>query len=475
MDDLFVIDTKGSADTTTTTSYSAREFRVVGISQEQTTQTAQNDQRVRVIEDDVLQERSAADHSSTATSRGTAAMRNLNAQFVDLEVDGPGKGKGKKRNKGRGRKRGKSKAAADNTHPPSRSKKQPGLISDDDFDDLANDYMANLSDGELQRMIAANFSPAFHSRDIGGAADIHCGKDSDMLVDSEAVSSDGLEVEDPFMYEDEIVYQMMGDSDELNDKDLDDDGFPYDIDMNNVPDADDYSILGGRSDNAIQNTRMPKGWGGHSKDKQGRRQQQKKGKAAKKDNDAGPSPGFNPHTLLKRMDLLTHAGDLDSIWLQPMNKYERQIVHLLAREYKIKSKSQGNGLRRMPVLTATPNTRKPQNRKRINKILTLFDEGGLMPGQWLGVYGADNQTEERGGPGRKGGKRDKAGRGQASAGNEHGKIVAEHAPEVGASNVGHRMLQQMGWTPGQGLGAGEKGRATPVDVMIRAGRRGLGA
>ncbi|KAJ2806850.1 squalene synthetase-like protein [Coemansia guatemalensis] len=470
MDDLFVIDTKGSKDTTASTSWRAREFRVVGAGVEQTTQTTQNSQKVRVIEDDVPQGRSTADHGSAPTSRGTAAIRNLNAQFVDLEVDEPGKGKGKKRNKRRGKKRGKEKAAADSTHPQNRSKQQPGLISDEDFDDLANDYMANLSDGELQRIIATDFSPAFNSRDIGGAADIRYGMDLDMLVDSEAVSSDDLEVEDPFIYKDKEVYQVMDESDELDGDDLDDDGFPYDIDMHSVPGADDYSFPGDRGDNAVQNTRTPKGWGGHGKDKHSRRQQQKKkkGKAANNYDDAGPSPGFNPHTVLKRMDLLTHAGDLDSIWLQPMNKYERQIVHLFAREYKIKSKSQGTGLRRMPVLTATPNTRKPQNRKRINKILTLFDEGGLMPGQWLGASGADNHTRERSGPGKKGNWRDRGG-------NEHGTIVAEHAPEVGASNVGHRMLQQMGWTPGQGLGAGEKGRATPVDVMIRAGRRGLGA
>ncbi|KAJ2565518.1 squalene synthetase-like protein, partial [Coemansia sp. RSA 1836] len=56
-----------------------------------------------------------------------------------------------------------------------------------------------------------------------------------------------------------------------------------------------------------------------------------------------------------------------------------------------------------------------------------------------------------------------------------GKMVAENAPEVGSSNIGHKMLQQMGWQPGQGLGVKEEGRATPVDVMIRTERRGLGA
>ncbi|KAJ2826882.1 squalene synthetase-like protein, partial [Coemansia sp. 'formosensis'] len=207
------------------------------------------------------------------------------------------------------------------------------------------------------------------------------------------------------------------------------------------------------------------------------------------DNENTPTPGFNPRTIIKRLDMLALADDMGSIWLQPMNKYERQVVHILAREYHIKSKSHGSGVKRTPVLTQTPNSCKPTNSRRINRVLMLHDQGGLIPEQWSGpaVHGGswDNKGPKGSkgkngngkGKGRQQGKGNRGGRGGDFKPQPQmdGKMVAENAPEVGSSNIGHKMLQQMGWQPGQGLGAKEEGRATPVDVMIRAGRRGLGA
>ena len=42
------------------------------------------------------------------------------------------------------------------------------------------------------------------------------------------------------------------------------------------------------------------------------------------------------------------------------------------------------------------------------------------------------------------------------------------------TNIGNRMLQQMGWSPGQGLGADSKGIKTPVMASQRPRRQGLG-
>ncbi|ORX67038.1 G-patch-domain-containing protein, partial [Linderina pennispora] len=150
--------------------------------------------------------------------------------------------------------------------------------------------------------------------------------------------------------------------------------------------------------------------------------------------------------------------------LQPLNTFERRIVHILASEFNVKSKSKGGKSNRMPVLTRTKNTCRPKNMKRINKLLLLWDEGGLIPEYWSGGRKA---SWDRAPNPRKG----KSG----SATPTKKKLVGEGAPVVGESNIGHQMLKQMGWAPGQGLGAGEEGRATPVDVMIRTGRQGLGA
>ena len=53
----------------------------------------------------------------------------------------------------------------------------------------------------------------------------------------------------------------------------------------------------------------------------------------------------------------------------------------------------------------------------------------------------------------------------AQSGSETAKAQAaalEEAQRIQADNVGHRMLQAMGWKEGQGLGAGGKGMAAPV-------------
>lgn len=48
--------------------------------------------------------------------------------------------------------------------------------------------------------------------------------------------------------------------------------------------------------------------------------------------------------------------------------------------------------------------------------------------------------------------------------------IVSHDP----GNIGSRMLQKMGWTAGQGLGATGEGRVDPVAVSMRMGRQGLG-
>ena len=53
----------------------------------------------------------------------------------------------------------------------------------------------------------------------------------------------------------------------------------------------------------------------------------------------------------------------------------------------------------------------------------------------------------------------------AQSGSETAKAQAaalEEAQRIQADNVGHRMLQAMGWKEGQGLGAGGRGMAAPV-------------
>ncbi|KAJ2455243.1 squalene synthetase-like protein [Coemansia sp. RSA 2336] len=436
MDDLFYIDTKGTAEMEVSTTSSKREFRAVSAPKKQPTASKPSGRKPRVINDDI-------NGSLSMATGAVTSIKRLNDQFIELEVDRP-------RTRSRGRGKGKNKKAAAASKHKHRDmvdrSKPPPIPESDELDEVADDYMQHLSEDDLEFLMGQ--SASFMSHDLGHRSEAR----------GDALSSDGLEADDPFRYEDELTDMLLKDSDA---DDIDDDGFPYDLDMDELELGNEFVLNPRRNQQPPLNYPVLKqgrsGKGKRNKDKQGR-------------ND-GPSSGFDPRLIIKRLDRLVYSDELDSLWLQPMNKYERQIVHILSREYKVKSKSHGSGPNRMPVLTPTPKSCRPTKRRRIDRILMLFDQGGLIPEQWTGEQ--RNQYAGKDDGKRKGGKKNKGK--QTDTGVSPGKMVAENAPAVGASNIGHQMLQQMGWSPGQGLGAEQKGRATPVDVMFRNSRRGLGA
>uniref|UniRef100_A0A8C0PC90 G-patch domain containing 2 n=2 Tax=Canis lupus familiaris TaxID=9615 RepID=A0A8C0PC90_CANLF len=53
-------------------------------------------------------------------------------------------------------------------------------------------------------------------------------------------------------------------------------------------------------------------------------------------------------------------------------------------------------------------------------------------------------------------------------------FVGENAQPILENNIGNRMLQNMGWTPGSGLGRGGKGIAEPIQALQRPKGLGLG-
>ena len=55
-----------------------------------------------------------------------------------------------------------------------------------------------------------------------------------------------------------------------------------------------------------------------------------------------------------------------------------------------------------------------------------------------------------------------------------GYFVGGDADPIPESNIGNRMLQNMGWMPGTGLGTDGAGIVNPVSAFVRPKRKGLG-
>lgn len=54
-------------------------------------------------------------------------------------------------------------------------------------------------------------------------------------------------------------------------------------------------------------------------------------------------------------------------------------------------------------------------------------------------------------------------------------MVGEFCDPIPESNIGNKMLQNMGWIPGMGLGTDGSGIKNPVCAFLRPKRQGLGA
>ncbi|GAV50437.1 hypothetical protein ZYGR_0U02930 [Zygosaccharomyces rouxii] len=55
-----------------------------------------------------------------------------------------------------------------------------------------------------------------------------------------------------------------------------------------------------------------------------------------------------------------------------------------------------------------------------------------------------------------------------------GEVVGQDAPAIGSDNVGRRMLEKLGWSNGEGLGArGNKGIAEPLMARVKKSKSGL--
>lgn len=140
------------------------------------------------------------------------------------------------------------------------------------------------------------------------------------------------------------------------------------------------------------------------------------------------------------------------------------MVHEIANVFKLKSKSNGGGKSRFPVLYRTSRTLL-YNEETLKAAESVLSQGRFLPRM--------DKAKRKGalaGRGRRGGV--------ASAGLAYrdGEVVGAAAPEIGQENRGRTMLEKMGWSTGTALGAlnNNRGLVQPVTQVIKTSKAGLG-
>ncbi|KAL1742507.1 hypothetical protein HDZ31DRAFT_43116 [Schizophyllum fasciatum] len=148
-----------------------------------------------------------------------------------------------------------------------------------------------------------------------------------------------------------------------------------------------------------------------------------------------------------------------SMSLPPANKDTRKKVHELANAFGLKSESKGKGEARFTTLKRTSRTGYTVNERKIARIVRGAGGQG-------GMFGSSSFEK---------GKKGKAtGSGVRVPRHREGEEVGGHAPKIGETNVGFRMLAMMGWQDGQRIGV-SGGLDAPVAAIMKTTKLGLGA
>ncbi|KAF8530398.1 hypothetical protein BU17DRAFT_79155 [Hysterangium stoloniferum] len=133
--------------------------------------------------------------------------------------------------------------------------------------------------------------------------------------------------------------------------------------------------------------------------------------------------------------------ELKHLELPPKPKDWRRQVHLLADAFRLKSKSQGKEKARYITLSKTTRSGVAQtNEHKVSRLV------GGHSGKAARVYVRHKDGDEVGGA----------------------------APRLNDTNVGFKLLQQMGWSEGDRIGA-TAGLADPLTAIVKTTKLGLGA
>lgn len=195
--------------------------------------------------------------------------------------------------------------------------------------------------------------------------------------------------------------------------------------------------------------------------RQSRKKKNKK-QPAEVENDCSLYDISSFNQLNRDLKLFLKDDEEDLLEMAPAAGDVRKYVHLLANQYRLKSFTVGKGTEKRLILQKTETTGLPANHRDLDKLL----ETGNKALKWSLGEG------KKGKSGGKSGKRSKVVQ-KASAKPEPGTIVGHGSGPIKEDNIGNKMLQKMGWTPGTGLGRDSDGITQPIAAVVKAKRTGL--
>ncbi|RCI11865.1 hypothetical protein L249_7454 [Ophiocordyceps polyrhachis-furcata BCC 54312] len=176
-----------------------------------------------------------------------------------------------------------------------------------------------------------------------------------------------------------------------------------------------------------------------------------------KNHDLRAKYPFGITTLEITQEIITFLrGAQETVLFPPMDSKTRKMVHRLASQFKVKSKSVGRADQRRPTLTRTVSTMKYKESefdRAIARICPGVDSGHKSKARGSQILEIYHHT---------------------TASYHEGEIVGSQAPALAEGNRGRIILEKMGWSHGKSLGSSEtKGILQPVALAMRRSRAGL--
>ena len=163
----------------------------------------------------------------------------------------------------------------------------------------------------------------------------------------------------------------------------------------------------------------------------------------------------------KEFEMFLDSDDQEKAF-PPMDKRRRKMIHEIAAEFNIKTKSVGAGKNRYTRLVKVRQTTEYSEHRFVARARKI--NMGFFPRSDAAKGKKALRVAIRGG-----------GANNAGVRYRDGDIVGGAAPEIGVENRGRAMLEKMGWSSGTALGAMDnKGILRPIEHVVKNTKTGLG-